>query len=598
MLPSSERNFSVYVGFPFCKKACSYCHYKPNIHFSLSEIPRNYLDTLLKQIRCFLQENGIRNRTLPSCYFGGGTPSLLTLKQVNAIKSLFDDFNISFTERSIEIHPAMFDEEILEATFFNRFSIGIQSIDSQRLKQWNREVYTEERIRNICDLIRNNVCSPHINFDFLFRTSILEKDVNLVNNILPETAVFYPQTGLRTEQEAAETFVSLKKAAFMLEDFGYFRNTENSFHFYKSHDFQSKYAQSEYSFVDDIIGFGHNSISRIESKSYLSLYDDNYTSYRIKERKNNVIQELLYGSLLYGVPEVLEKQLPSEILSLLRINKHSGAKYIPLEKETWEILFSVIKKYSQENQELYWRSLFWADHRSKNIDTLFEYLEQEYQRFLCESMANLPVPKEIPNKNILIEGIDGSGKDTFAEMLLGYLKMVSIKSATKSISLVGLPSSHAIYGMQCKKFIEDADVSTNYNDMKRMLKCNRDDFCHTLNSDYPGLHIFIRNQLTEQGTLACLYPDYHSFDEREASIIDFCIIINTDPFLARKRVEKRGVKETWRESLNYLNFFNSYFLSHCKYFSHVRIVNNATNSLDELRAQALKTALQIYKMLY
>ena len=86
-------------------------------------------------------------------------------------------------------------------------------------------------------------------------------------------------------------------------------------------------------------------------------------------------------------------------------------------------------------------------------------------------MANLPVPKEIPNKNILIEGIDGSGKDTFAEMLLGYLKMVSIKSATKSISLVGLPSSHAIYGMQCKKFIEDADVSTNYNDMKRMLKC-------------------------------------------------------------------------------------------------------------------------------
>ena len=92
MLPSPEQDFSIYVGFPFCKKACAYCHYKPNIHFGVSEIPGNYLDTLLKQIRCFLQKNNISNKTLPSCYFGGGTPSLLTLKQVNAIKTLFDEF--------------------------------------------------------------------------------------------------------------------------------------------------------------------------------------------------------------------------------------------------------------------------------------------------------------------------------------------------------------------------------------------------------------------------------------------------------------------------------------------------------------------------
>ena len=55
MLPPPEQDFSIYVGFPFCKKACAYCHYKPNIHFGVSEIPGNYLDTLLKQIRCFLQ---------------------------------------------------------------------------------------------------------------------------------------------------------------------------------------------------------------------------------------------------------------------------------------------------------------------------------------------------------------------------------------------------------------------------------------------------------------------------------------------------------------------------------------------------------------
>lgn len=598
MLPPPEQDFSIYVGFPFCKKACAYCHYKPNIHFGVSEIPGNYLDTLLKQIRYFLQENSIADKTLPSCYFGGGTPSLLTLKQVNAIKNLFDEFNISFVERSIEVHPAMFNEEILESAFFNRFSIGIQSIDQKRLEKWNREVYSIERIQNICALIKDNVHNSNINFDFLFRTSILEKDIQLVHNICPDTVVFYPQTGLRTELEAAETFSSLKKAAFILDDFGYFRNTESSFHFYKSHNSQSKYAQSEYSFTNDIIGFGHNSISRIGIKSYLSLYEDNYTSYRIKERKNNVIQELLCGSLLYGVPEALEKNLHKEIVSLLRINKHSCSKYIPLEKETWEKLFTVIKQFSQETQELYWRCLFWADSRSKNIDDFFEYLEQEHQKILHEAIENLPAPKEIPEKNILIEGIDGSGKDTFAEMLLGYLKMISIKSASKSISLVGLPASQAAYGVECKKFIEDANLSVSYNDIKKMLKCNRDDFCHTLNRKYPGLHIFIRDILTAEGTLACLFPDRYSFDEFETSKIDFCIIINTDPLLAKKRVENRGIKETWRESLDYLNFFNSFFLSHCKCFSLVNIVDNTTNSLDELRIQALKTAIQIYRLFY
>ena len=593
-----NKDLEFYIGVPFCQKACRYCHYRPNIHFGMSSIPDTYIHTLLDQIQTFLQENNISNRTLLSCYFGGGTPSLLSLEQISSIMTIFERYGVSFQETSLEIHPAVFDNRILTYQCFNRFSLGIQSTDPQKCASWNRETYSIEAVRKLFYSIKNSAPKAIVNFDFLMEKTFSDTDISLIKELSPETVVFYPKTGMRSECDSAKIYAALKEIELLLDADGYFRINEHSFHFFKRHDYLSKYAYGEYSYCSDIIGFGHNSISRIGDESYLSIYSNDYGQWKIERRSRNPQFEALWGALPYGIPVHMENQLPPNLKELLREDKHFGTKYIPLAKDIFESFFYEIKNLEQEKQDFCWRTFFWSDPREKDLNLFFNCLDDEYNKSLATTAIKISHRKKIPSLNILIEGIDGSGKDTFAKMLIEFLKLFLVRTEHTSISLVGLPSTTAIFGKQCKHFIEDADISIPYDKITTYLAKNREDFCSNLNNRYPGLHIFVRSILTEQGTLSCLYPE-HVFDFRNtgSAHIDLCIIINSDPDLARNRIEHRGIKTTWRETPQYLDFFNSFFLKHGDVFPDTKIVNNFSNSIIELRSQALKTAIYIYEKL-
>lgn len=595
MLPVPQKEISFYIGIPFCKKPCKFCHYRPNIRFGVKTIPEAYINTLLKQIQDSIVNFKLENKKLLSCYFGGGTPSLLSKHQLSCIINLFSKYNITFEERSIEIHPAILDKSIIDLKFFNRFSIGVQSTQSSVLDEWNRDVYSQNEIKDLYTLLRKNNRDSIINFDFLFYNKIYDSDLAFINELSPDTVVFYPQTGPRNELIAAQTLASLKRAELSLCETRYFRQNENSFHFYRNYKSISKYSRGEYSFTSDILGVGHNSVSRIGSQSFLSLYDDQYNSWEYIHRKRDTEFELLWGSLLYGIPVQLEPKLPKEISRLLHNDKHFETKYIPLEKNVWEKFFDCISTLPDDKQSFCWKSFFWSDDRKKDLQLFFKNLDDSYQALFSRTTSALS-PKSIPQANVLIEGIDGSGKDTFAFFLVEYLHALFFQQDGRSISLIGLPSSKAIYGTQCKCFIENADKSFPYDDIKSFLSQNREDFCAYINTVYPGLHIFVRSILTEQGTLSCLYPNHIvSINNCGVSKIDLCIIINADPILARRRIEKRGKKETWRESLHYLDYFNHFYLNHSDAFPETMIVNNLSDSIIELQSQALKIATHIYK---
>ncbi len=87
-------------------------------------------------------------------YFGGGTPSLLDLREVNQILEIIHDQYavISHPEITLEANPddltfAKLKE--LKSTYTNRLSIGIQSFFDEDLKLMNRAHNTEEAIRSI-----------------------------------------------------------------------------------------------------------------------------------------------------------------------------------------------------------------------------------------------------------------------------------------------------------------------------------------------------------------------------------------------------------------------------------------------------------------
>ncbi|WP_223601028.1 radical SAM family heme chaperone HemW [Chryseobacterium sp. GVT01B] len=128
----------IYIHIPFCKQKCSYC----NFHFSTS---LNFKDEMLRAMKTelLLRKDELQNRTLKSLYFGGGTPSILSVDEIN---SLIDETLRYFSfEKDIEItleaNPDDLDKSFLKqlaGTPVNRLSIGTQSFFEEDLKLMNR----------------------------------------------------------------------------------------------------------------------------------------------------------------------------------------------------------------------------------------------------------------------------------------------------------------------------------------------------------------------------------------------------------------------------------------------------------------------------
>jgi oxygen-independent coproporphyrinogen-3 oxidase len=138
----------IYIHIPFCKQACHYC----NFHFSTSmaDKPR-MVQAIISEIE--LKAEAIHD-PISTIYLGGGTPSLLSADELNAIfKSLDDNFNIEQNaEITLEINPDDVDENyirMIRNSPVNRLSIGIQSFHDADLKYMNRAHSASEARRSI-----------------------------------------------------------------------------------------------------------------------------------------------------------------------------------------------------------------------------------------------------------------------------------------------------------------------------------------------------------------------------------------------------------------------------------------------------------------
>jgi len=128
----------IYLHIPFCKQKCSYC----NFHFSTSFSLKDEMILAIKK-EIGLRHNELENKTLKSLYFGGGTPSVLS---VDEIKSLIDEFQKYFSfdeniEITLESNPDDLNKNFLKElsqTEINRLSIGTQSFFDEDLKLMNR----------------------------------------------------------------------------------------------------------------------------------------------------------------------------------------------------------------------------------------------------------------------------------------------------------------------------------------------------------------------------------------------------------------------------------------------------------------------------
>ncbi|NRB54026.1 MAG: radical SAM family heme chaperone HemW [Saprospiraceae bacterium] len=128
----------IYIHIPFCKQACHYC----NFHFSTSLKQKEpLLQALLTEIE--QQKGYLEGEELESIYLGGGTPSLLSAKELDLLFQQIQRFHkvVDGAEITLEANPDDLSREKLQAlrkTPINRLSIGIQSFLEEDLRFMNR----------------------------------------------------------------------------------------------------------------------------------------------------------------------------------------------------------------------------------------------------------------------------------------------------------------------------------------------------------------------------------------------------------------------------------------------------------------------------
>lgn len=128
----------IYIHIPFCKQACHYCDF----HFSTSlTLKSNLVQAILTEIDLRLLY--LKNKNIETIYFGGGTPSLLSEKELFLIlEKIYKTYNVSsHAEITLEANPDDLSIEKLKELKrleINRLSIGLQSYNDEELIWMNR----------------------------------------------------------------------------------------------------------------------------------------------------------------------------------------------------------------------------------------------------------------------------------------------------------------------------------------------------------------------------------------------------------------------------------------------------------------------------
>ena len=252
----------IYLHVPFCKQKCSYC----NFHFSTS---LNYKEEMVAAIK---KEIGLRRgewdgQDLKSLYFGGGTPSILT---VDELQSIVDEVLKYYTfdseiEITLEANPDDLDQQFLKGlskTPFNRLSIGTQSFFDEDLKLMNRAHNSgeaESSIKRAQDFGFENISidliygAPTSNFEIWKQN--LDKTIELqVPHVSSYALTIEPKTALHTWISQGK--IAAPKEAEQHEEFFYMSD------FLKGH------------------GFDHYEISNFGKPGFHSKHNSAYWKYQ------------------------------------------------------------------------------------------------------------------------------------------------------------------------------------------------------------------------------------------------------------------------------------------------------------------------------
>ncbi len=295
---SSGSSMGIYIHVPFCVQKCKYCDFTSFANQG-NDIKSQYIEALKKDISTAASH--LKNKTVDSVYFGGGTPTCLSPKNIsNIVETVFDHYNVSYdAEITSECNPATIEKnglKLLRAAGINRLSVGLQSVHNNELSALGR-IHTYEDFLNTYNNAREagfeNISLdlmygiPYQTVDSFQKTldtavSLAPQHISAYGLIIePGTEFFIKRASLPLPDEEAE-YEMYKIADCVLNNAGY------------EHYEISNYALSgkrsrhnmKYWQLDDYAGFGISAHSLINGKRYY-----------LTDKISNYIDHFLYNDI-------------------------------------------------------------------------------------------------------------------------------------------------------------------------------------------------------------------------------------------------------------------------------------------------------------
>lgn len=296
----------IYIHIPFCKSKCAYCNF-----FSIASESKinDYVEALKKEI--VLRKNYLGGETVKTIYFGGGTPSLLSVKNIEEILELLNkNYEIvSSPEITLEINPDTIDREkmsSLKKIGVNRMSVGIQSFDDEDLRYLGRRHDSRHAMQVLEDLKQTDF--EKITLDLIYgMPTLTEEKWNKNLDIFFSTGITHlsayaltvePKTILGQRIEKGELQSVSEEETIRHYNILVERTKENGFEHYEISNFAKEGFRSQ-----------HNSIYWRDEK-YLGLGPSAH-SYDGKSRQWNISNLTKYIQLVGDAELFYEKEILS-----------------------------------------------------------------------------------------------------------------------------------------------------------------------------------------------------------------------------------------------------------------------------------------------
>jgi oxygen-independent coproporphyrinogen III oxidase len=161
--PAATHVTSLYVHVPFCAQKCAYCAFYSEA--SSGELINRYTTALIREMEIVADD--LKPKTI---FFGGGTPSLLNLRQWEQILRAMEKLNLLGAEEfTVECNPATVSADkakLLRDFGVSRISMGVQSLDEKLLDRLGR-IHSREMVFKSFDILRA-AGFENINVDLMF----------------------------------------------------------------------------------------------------------------------------------------------------------------------------------------------------------------------------------------------------------------------------------------------------------------------------------------------------------------------------------------------------------------------------------------------